>query len=141
MNKKFLMSWIAVFVIWMVGSFVVHVVLLGADYANAESNLMRPEAELEGLFHWMLLARVIMSGAFVWIYGRGKEDKPWVQQGVRFGIAVALLAAVPAYMISYVVQPTPGIIVVKQIIFDSVLIVILGIVVAFLNKPQAAASD
>ena len=140
MNKKFLVSWAVIFVAWMVGGFVVHVVLLGADYASSESNLMRPEAELEGLFPWMLLARVIMSGAFVWIYGRGNEDKPWVQQGVRFGIAVALLAAVPAYMISYVVQPTAGVIVVKQIIFDSVLIIILGIVVAFLHRPQAAAS-
>ena len=39
-------------------------------------------------------------------------------------------------MIYYVVQPTPGMIAVKQIIFDSVLLVVLGIVVAFLNKPQ-----
>ena len=141
MNKKFLISWIAVFVIWMVGSFVVHVVLLGADYANAESNLMRPEAELQSLFHWNVLAHIIMSGAFVWIYGRGKEDKPWVQQGIRFGIAATLLAAVPTYMIFYAVQPTAGMTVIKQIIFDSILIVILGLVVAFLNKPQAAATN
>ena len=60
-----------------------------------------------------------------------------MQQGIRFGIAVALLGAVPIYMIYYVVQPTAGMIAVKQSIFDSILVVILGIVVAFLNKPQA----
>ena len=49
---------------------------------------------------------------------------------------MALLSAVPVYLIYYTVQPTPGMIVVKQIVFDSILLVILGIVVAFLNKPQ-----
>jgi hypothetical protein len=141
MNKKFLISWVVIFVVWMVGSFVVHGLLLGADYASAQPHLMRPEAEQQNLIHWMLLAHVIMAGAFVWIYQRGNEDKPWVQQGIRFGVAVALLAAVPIYMIYYVVQPTPVTIVVKQIIFDSVVIVILGMVVAFLNKPQAAPAS
>jgi hypothetical protein len=48
---------------------------------------------------------------------------------------------VPVYLIYYAVQPTPGMLVVKQIVFDSTLIVILGIIVAFLNKPQATASQ
>jgi len=139
MNKKFLISWLVIFVVWMFGSFVVHGLLLGADYANAQPNLMRPEAEQQGLIHWMLIAHAIMAGAFVWIYQRGNEDKPWMQQGIRFGIAVALLAALPVYMIYYVVQPMAGMLAVKQTIFDGVLLVILGIVVAFLNKPQAAS--
>ena len=89
----------------------------------------------------MLLAHAIMAGAFVWIYNRGNEDKPWLRQGIRYGIAIALLAAVPIYMIYYAVQQLPGMLVVKQIIFDSALIVIIGIVVAFLNKPQAPAAS
>ena len=139
MNKKFLISWAVIFVVWTVGSFVVHGVLLGADYANAASNMMRPEAEQQAMFHWMLIAHIMLAGSFVWIYGRGNEMKPWMQQGIRFGIAVALLAIVPVYLIYYAVQPIPGVLVAKQIIFDSTLIVILGIIVAFLNKPQAAA--
>jgi len=141
MNKKFLISWVVIFVAWMAGSFVVHGLLLGADYASAEPNMMRPEAEQQAMFHWMLIAHIILAGAFVWIYDRGNEMKPWLQQGIRFGIAVALLAIVPVYLIYYAVQPTPGMLVVKQIVFDSTLIVILGIIVAFLNKPQAAASQ
>ncbi len=140
MNKKFLISWVVIFVVWMAGGFVVHSVLLGADYA-ALTNIMRPEAEQQSYFHWMLLAHAIMAGAFVWIYHRGSEDKPWLQQGIRYGIAIALLAAAPIYMIYYAVQQLPGMLVVKQIIFDSALIVIIGIVVAFLNKPQAPAAS
>jgi hypothetical protein len=79
-----------------------------------------------------------MSGAFVWIYRQGREDKPTVAQGLRFGIAVALMTVVPTYMIYYVVQPMPGAMVVKQIVYDSVLLLILGVVAALLMQPKAA---
>ena len=39
MNKKFLISWVVIFVVWMAGSFVVHGVLLGDGYAQLP-NLM-----------------------------------------------------------------------------------------------------
>jgi hypothetical protein len=84
----------------------------------------------------MILAHVILSGAFAWIYSRGAEAKPWVSQGLRFGIAVALLTSVPTYMIYYVVQPMPGSVVLKQIIFDSALMVILGMIVAWLYRDK-----
>ena len=44
----------------------------------------------------------------------------------RFGLAVALLAVVPTYMIYYAVQPMPGALVVKQILVDGILLLLLG---------------
>ena len=44
---------------------------------------------------------------------------PLLQQGIRYGIAIALLAPVPVYLIYYAVQQLPGMMVVKQIVFDS----------------------
>ena len=58
--------------------------------------------------------------------------------GVRFGIAVALLTTVPTYLIYFVVQPMPGNVVVKQIVFDSVLMVILGMIAAWLYRDKPA---
>lgn len=139
MNKKFIIAWLVVFVAWMVGSFVVHGVLLHDDYAKLPG-LFRPETEAQQYFPLMILAHVIMAGAFVWIYARGVESKPWLAQGVRFGIAVALLAVVPIYMIYYVVQPMPGMHVVKQIVFDGILVTILGVIVAFMYRPSASGS-
>jgi hypothetical protein len=133
MNKRFLMAWIIVFVAWMAGSFVVHGVLLGADYGSLP-NLFRPEAESGKLFPLMLLAHAILAGALVWIYARGVEETPWVGQGVRFGLAVALLTIVPTYLIYYVVQPMPGALVVKQIVYDGILLVLLGLLVAYLYR-------
>ena len=131
MNKRFFIAWLVVFVVWMMGDFVVHGLLLSADYAKLP-NLFRPEAESQQYLPWMLIAHVIMAGAFVWIYARGAEAKPWLSQGVRFGLATALLTAVPTYMIYYVVQPMPVALVVKQIIFATVLLLILGAVAAFM---------
>lgn len=136
MNKRFLSAALVIFVVWMMGSFVVHGLLLQPDYAR-HTALFRTEAESQKYFPLMLLAHLILSAAFVWIYGRGVTDRPWPGQGLRFGAAVAFLTTVPTYTIYYVVQPLAGATAVKQIVFDSVLIVVLGLVVAFLHRKPA----
>jgi len=42
MNKRFFLAWLVVFIAWFIGSFIVHGVLLHADYAQL-SNLFRKE--------------------------------------------------------------------------------------------------
>ena len=137
MNKKFIIAWVVLFVAWFIGSFVVHGVLLHSDYMHL-ANLFRPESDQQKYFPLMLLAHVMLAGAFVWIYARGVEAKPWLAQGARYGIAVALLAIVPTYIIYFVVQPMPAELVVKQICFDGALMVILGTIVAWLYRDTAA---
>ncbi len=138
MNKKFAVAWVVVFVVWMAGSFVVHGTLLHEDYAKLRV-MFRTDAESAQYFPLMLLAHVMLSGAFTWIYLRGMEAKPWLGQGLRFGLVMALFTVVPTYMIYYVVQPMPGITVVKQIVFDAVLLLILGAVVAYLYRGEKRA--
>jgi hypothetical protein len=133
MNRRFLLAWLVVFVAWMAGSFIVHGALLHDDYARLP-HLFRPETEAQGHLPLMVLAHVILAGAFVWIYSRGVENRPWLSQGARFGLAVALLTVVPMYLIYYVVQPMPGTMAVKQIVYDSILVVLLGILVATLYR-------
>ena len=133
MNKKFLVAWLVVFVLYMAGGIVVHGMLLADEYMA--TGLMRPESEAQKLMHLMILAHVLMAGAFVWIYARGVENKPWLGQGLRFGLAVAVLF-VPIYIIYYVVQPTPGMLAVRQIAYDTILTLILGAAVAYLYRGQ-----
>lgn len=136
MDKKFLISTAAVFVVWMVGSFLVHGLWLGPTYETM-TNMMRPMAEQEALFHFTLIAHILMAGAFVWIYQRGNEDKPWMQQGLRFGIAVAVMAPIPTFMIYYAVQQTPASLAINQSIGDSIVVIVVALVAAFLNKKAA----
>jgi hypothetical protein len=133
MNRRFLVALAAVFAVWMVGDFLVHGVLLHEDYA-ALPELYRSEADAGRYFPLMLLAHLVMAGAFVWIYARGVEARPWLGQGVRYGVAVALLTSVPHYLIYFVVQPLPQALVVKQIAGGSLVAVVVGVLVAFLYR-------
>ena len=136
MNRKFLIAWLVIFIAWFAGSFLVHGVLLRPDYMLL-TTLFRPEVDQGTFFPLMLLAHVMLAGAFVWIYARGAEAKPWVSQGVRFGVAVALLTVVPTYLIYFVVQPMPLNVTIKQIVFDGALTLILGIIAAWLYRDRA----
>ena len=133
MDKKFLVAWLVLFVLYMAGGYVVHGVLLHDDYSA--TTLMRSEADAGRLFHLMALAHLLMAGAFVWIYVRGMENKPWLGQGLRFGLAIAILF-VPIFIIYYVVQPTPGALAIKQIVYEVILTLLLGVAVAFIYRGQ-----
>lgn len=137
MNKRYFLASLAIFVVSMMGGFLIHGGILHDDY-KASPNLFRSDEESQNNFHLMILAHVFFSGALVWIYARGVEAKPWLPQGLRFGLAVMLLTIVPTYMIYYVVQPMPGLVAIKQIILDGILTMILGVVVAFLYRKPAA---
>ena len=123
MTKKFVLSVVVVFVVAMAIGWVVHGLLLGQDYAK-----------LSGLFWYIVLAHVLFAVAFVWIYVKGKEDRPFLMQGIRYGVALAALMTVPVYLTYYAVQPLPGALVVKQIVLDTIGMIVLGVVVAWLNK-------
>lgn len=138
MDKKYIISWVVLFVVWMAGSFLIHGLWLGPTY-EAMTSVYRPMAEQEQLFPFMLLAHVMLAGGFVWIYRRGRENKPWLAQGLRFGLVIALFAAIPTYLIYYSVQSMASSLVVKQIVGDTALLLILGALVAFLYRSESAS--
>ncbi len=136
MDKKFAVSWVILFIVWMAGSFLVHAAWLGETYA-AMTDVYRSVEEQEKLFPFMLLAHIMLAGGFVWIYRRGREDKPWLGQGVRFGLVIALFAVIPTYLIYFSVQSMTSDLLVRQIIGDGLLTIMLGVVVAFLYKDSS----
>jgi hypothetical protein len=133
MNKQFLISVVVMFVATMIVGFVVHATLLAPDYATLP-NLYRPVTEQQNYFHFMLLAHLIMAIGLTWIYRMGRDDSPWLGQGLRFGIAISILMIVPMYMIYYAVQPMPEALAVKQILFDTVGMLLTGILIALVNR-------
>src|SRR5438045_988864 len=133
LDKKLVISVIVIFILAMASGFLVHGTILHGEYAKLP-NLMRSEDAAHQLFGLMFLANFIFAIGFSWIYVRGREAKPWLGQGARYGIAVSLLAVIPTYLIYYVVMPLPSDLVAQQIVYDTVSTVILGIVVAWLNR-------
>lgn len=139
MNTKFLIAGVAGFLVSLLLSYGVHGVLLQPDYALLP-NLMRTQADAQAHFPFLLISHFVKGFAFAWIYGQGiSAGVSWLTQGVRFGIAAAALIAIPMSLIYYAVEPMPGMLVVKQIVLDSVVTMVMAIVVAFVYKPKAAA--
>lgn len=140
MNKKFLISGIAASLVFFLLGYLVHGVLLTQDYMQLKA-MFRPEDQAMANMPYMVLAHILMGFAFAWIYAQGVSGASWIAQGVRFGTAAAFLVIVPWYLIYYSIQPWPPATVAKQIIFDSISMVIAGLVVAFINKNSSPANS
>jgi len=137
MNKQFLISVVVLFITSMLLDFCVHGLLLKNDYA-AQPALMRSEAGQQRHMPAMLLAHAFIALGVTAIYRRGREaGKDWLGQGVRFGLWFAVASCVPGFLIYYAVQPTGLIVAVKQIVFGGIATVLLGVIVAALNKQTA----
>jgi hypothetical protein len=131
--KKYALAFVVVLVLKTVLGFVIHGVLLNADYAQFP-NLLRTQEDANAHFPYMLLNFVAFSLGFVWIYAHGLEEKPWFGQGIRFGLAVWLLASVSTFLTYYAVQPWPGALVGKQIGYELIEMLLLGIAAAVLYR-------
>ena len=132
MNRKCVISAFVMFVMSWALSFVVHGLLLAADYADTPG--MRPPGEAQQIIGYLILAQAIFGAAFAWVYYQGKEDKPWLMQGIRFGLAIAALTVIPTYLIYHVVTPVALAVAIKQIVLDTIRLLLMGIVLAWINR-------
>jgi hypothetical protein len=119
--------------------FVVHAMLLGPEYAQLPS-LFRPPQDAQNYFGVMLLAHVSIGAGITWVYRQGREAKPFLAQGIRFGLALVVLITIPTYLIYFAVQPMPAGLVAKQIVFDALGMVLMGIAVAWINQRGGPAA-
>jgi hypothetical protein len=138
MNTKFLLSVVITFIMFVGFGYLVHDVILGADYRDGvlRGIFRQHPTELKYL-GIVLIGQAIGAVAFAWIYMHGKEDKPFMSQGMRYGLAVAALMVVPKFMTYFGITPIHHMLMVKQIIFESIAIILTAIVVAWINSPKA----
>ncbi len=132
-TKQFWVSVAATFVLMVGFGILVHGLLLAGDY-DSLPGLFRSAAQQQRHLPFIFCAHAIAALAFVWIYFRGKEAKPFLGQGVRYGLAMAGVMVAPKFLIYFAVEPIPHMVALKQIIFDTVAVVVMGIVVARINK-------
>ena len=129
----FVISAVALSILSLAIGFVIHAWQLGPEYAKL-TGLFRAPADAQAYFPYMLLAHACIGVGVTWVYRQGREAKPFLAQGVRFGLALALLIVLPMYLIYFAVQPMPAVLVGKQIVFDVIGTVIMGVVAAWINQ-------
>jgi hypothetical protein len=130
--KRLIPTIVVVFIVANIFGFLIHAVLLKSAYMPI-AGYYRPMGEEKMLF--ICLAYLSFAIGSVWVYAKGVENKSWLGQGIRFGIAMWLILAVPSFLIAYAVQPVPGILVVKQVLFEGADKILLGILTAALYRP------
>jgi hypothetical protein len=81
------------------------------------------------------LAYLAFAIGAVFAYAKGVENKPWLGQGIRFGIILWLILTVPSFFIAYAVQPVPMMLMVKQVLFEGIDKILLGVITAALYRP------
>ena len=134
MNAKFLISVVVLFIASLGLGFVVHGTLLGGLYAQLPE-LYRSMEDSQNYFGFMIAAHVFIAIGLTWVYRMGhKADQPWLGQGFRFGLAVAVLSTIPTYTIYYAVQNSPQDLMMMQIAYDVPAVIVMGIIAAFINK-------
>ena len=139
MNKQFVLSVVVLFVVTMLLGMLVHGMLLHGDYDKLAGKVYRTPGDAEGHFLYMILAHVSMAVGITWVYRQGRTAAPWLGQGVRFGLALWVLMSIPMYLIYFAVLPLPSDMVAKQVAFDLIGNVVVGIVAAFMNRGGATA--
>jgi hypothetical protein len=134
MNKKCILSVVVLFVLSMLLGFLVHGFLLGASYQELPG-VMRLQEDAAAVFPWMILAHLVKAVGLTWIYRAGAQaGKAWLGQGLRFGVALALLLTIPTYLIYHAVAQFPLELALMQIGYDGVAVLVLGIAAAFINR-------
>ncbi len=134
MNAKIIISVIVLFILSMALGFLVHGTLLLDEYSGLP-NIYRSMEDSQNYFGFMIAGHVLIAIGLTWIYRMGHQpEKPWLTQGINFGLAIAVVSTIPLYLIYYAVQNAPASLATMQIVYDVPAVVIMGIVTAFINK-------
>ena len=124
---RLILAIIVIFILSTLLGMLIHAWLLKGDYDSVAS-LYRGSGDVH--FVPLLAANLSFAIGSVWMYRHGVEDKPWFGQGVRFGIAVWLVLPVTWFLIAYATQPIPEMVVAKQLGYEFIDKIILGVVTA-----------
>ena len=141
MDKRFWICGLVMSIAALLLGFVVHGLLLAPDYA-ALGAIYRSDADRQQYMPWMIFAHVLIGFAMTWVYVQGfSSGKSSSAQGLRFGFAMALFSIVPGYLIHYAVQPLPASLVIKQIVYGTITMLLLGLLVAWLQPRRKVLAE
>ena len=135
MNKKLLLGFVLVYVVFAVLDWIVNAVLLMPLY-DSVSNLFRPSEEMK---LWVIfVSYIFFAFFFTFIFSKGYEGKG-VLEGVRYGFYVALMMVLPYSYMSYAVMPIPYSMAFQGFLYGTIEMVICGVVLALVFGKKETA--
>ncbi|HEX9759704.1 MAG TPA: hypothetical protein VGA40_02230 [Candidatus Acidoferrales bacterium] len=136
--KKCILGTVVVFVVLAGMGFVIHEMLLAADYqaVQAEHNTFREQEQAQSKMWIHFVGLFFFSSMFVYVYSKGVENKPWLQQGICYAAIVWVMVSAPAAMYQNVFYRVPASLAMKWMAASAVEMLVAGLVVAFIYKKQ-----
>lgn len=133
MDKRFWICGVVVGAAALILGFTVHGLLLRADY-QALASLYRTRDQASAQAPWIIPAYLLLGLAMTWLYRRmPASDGVDLRRGASFGFVVALVSYVPWHMLAFVAHPLPLSLMLRQAAFDTVAMVMLGMLLAWLQ--------
>jgi hypothetical protein len=133
--KKMALAIVVAYAVLQGTEFLIHVIWLAPVYAALDAWRAAPQMEAKMWIMWV--GSFLMTVMFTYIYVRGMENKPWLEQGIRFGIVIALFAAIPFTLNNYVLYRVPYTLAIKWMIAGSLQAILMGVIVAFFFRKTA----
>lgn len=128
MNKKLWMGAAVVFV--ALGAMEMLFSMAFQSSWQQVAHLMRPESEVK--MHVLIITWAFFAYFFTWIWSKGYENKG-IMEGVRYGLAVALMMVVPwAYGTYAYMKDFPYSLALMWFIFGTLETVVCGVLLAWL---------
>ncbi len=134
-TKRLLLTVVALFAFIFVFEWIFHGVLLKETYAQTPQ-LWRPEKEMMGQFHWLMLGQAVIAFMFAILFAKGFAAGG-VAAGVRLGIIVGVLR-IGLDLITYAVQPLPVKLIVCWAIGGVIEAALAGAIAGAVFKPASA---
>jgi len=131
--KKLVAGTVFAYAWLMATGYLINGVWLMRDYMLTPDS-WRPQAVMQHKFWIMWAAELLFTVMFVWVYSRGLEKKPWVGQGIRYGIVMSLLVMIPESLYEYVIYRVNHVLAVKWMASGTVQFIVMGLIVAFVYK-------
>jgi hypothetical protein len=134
--KRFWLTFLAVFVLYMILDMILHLGLLGGIYDDL-AHLWRPDAEMQKLYPLMWLGTLVFTFMFVFLFAKGYEGRG-LGEGARFGFYIGLLLGVPMALGSYAMYPLPFTLAMYWLIGGLVEMILAGILASMIYRPKVA---
>src|SRR4029077_18046643 len=139
-SKRMILAVVLVFVTLVVAGFLIHVTWLGSTYQSMRGDgfsFRTPDALQHRL--WLIwLSDLLYAILFVWVYVRGREDTPWIGQGLRYGLLMGLFTILPSALKEYFIYNLQHMLVEKWMAAGAAVLAILGLMVAAICQKKIA---
>jgi hypothetical protein len=131
--KKWVISSIAVYITFEILNMLIHGLILGKEY-TALANIWRPE--MMDIMWVMSIANLIFSFFFVFIFSKGYEGHGIIE-GIRYGLIIGLFINIFSVLNQYVIYPLPLNVAIQWLLFNTLQMVVCGIVASLVYKPSS----